>query len=161
MDAKLSKAFNEQIKNELYSAYLYLSMAAYCDASNLPGCAHWMKKQAKEETAHAMKLYDFMADVGERVVLAAIPQPPAEFSSLADVFKQTLDHERKVTGLINALYSLAQKSNDNAAAIYLQWFVSEQVEEEKNAVNILAMLKLLKQDSAQVLLLDRELGKRE
>ncbi|MBI4845494.1 MAG: ferritin [Candidatus Omnitrophica bacterium] len=161
MDKKLAKAMNEQVKNELYSAYLYLAMAAYCDYQNLPGFAHWMKTQAKEEQSHAMKIYGFLNNVGERVVMEAIAKPPAEFDSPADVFKKTLEHEKKVTALINDLYNLAQKVQDNAAAIFLQWFVTEQVEEEKNAADILAVLKVIKADSGQLILLDKELGKRE
>ncbi|MFC1703765.1 ferritin [Candidatus Omnitrophota bacterium] len=160
MDKKLVKAFNEQIKNELYSAYLYLSMAAYCDSINLPGCAHWMKLQAGEEEGHAMKMFDFLSDRGDRVKLQAIPQPPEEFSSAKGVFEETLKHEKKVTALINKLYELANDVEDNAASIFLQWFVTEQVEEEKNASDILAQLKVVKADAPSMLMLDNVLAKR-
>jgi len=161
MDTKLAKAFNEQIKNELYSAYLYLSMAAYCESINLSGFGNWMKHQAEEEVSHAMKLFEFLNGTGEKVTLAAIPQPPVKFSSAADIFKQTLEHEQKVTKMINKLYNQAQKTGDNAAAIFLQWFVNEQVEEEKTASEILAKLKMIKPDSGQIIMLDSMLGKRE
>ncbi|MBM3254900.1 MAG: ferritin [Candidatus Omnitrophica bacterium] len=161
MDKKLEKAFNEQIKNELYSAYLYLAMAAYCESKNLAGFAHWLKVQAKEEQSHAMKLFDFLIDRGVRVVLQAIAQPPLDFSSAADVFEKTLEHEKKVTALIDKLYMLSRELKDNPAAIFLQWFVSEQVEEEKNAAQILDTIKVIKPDSAALIMLDRELAKRE
>ncbi|MEI6631143.1 MAG: ferritin [bacterium] len=161
MDKKLEKAFNEQIKNELYSAYLYLAMAAYCESKNLAGFAHWLKVQAKEEQGHAMKMFDFLIDRGVRVNLQAIAQPPLDFSSPADVFEQTLGHEKKVTALIDKLYMLSRELKDNSAAIFMQWFVSEQVEEEKNATQILDTIKVIKPDSAALIMLDRELAKRE
>lgn len=161
MNKKLQDALNEQIKNELYSAYLYLSMAAYCESENLPGFAHWMKVQAKEETGHGMKIFEFLTDRGVRVVLQAIPQPKADFASPQDVFEKTLEHEQKVTGLINQLYETAEETKDNTAQVFLHWFISEQVEEEKNATHILEMLKAVKPKSAGMIMLDKELGKRE
>jgi len=160
MDKKLANAFNEQIKNEIASSYLYLSMAAYFESINLGGCGHWMKIQAKEELTHAMKLYDFLNDVGEKVELGAIPKPQTSFASPLDAFKKTLEHEKKVTSMINKLYTLAQKTGDNAAAICLQWFVTEQVEEEKSATEIVEMLKMIKTDSGQMIMIDRGLAKR-
>jgi ferritin len=161
MEKKLQQAFNDQIKNELYSAYLYLSMAAYCESKNLPGFSHWMKVQYKEEVSHAMKMFDFLVDRAERVVLQAIGQPPTNFVSAQDVFEKTLEHEQKVTGLIHGLSDLAKKINDQPAIVFLQWFISEQVEEEKNATAILDTLKVIKPDSAALIMLDRELAKRE
>lgn len=161
MNKKLQEAFNEQIKNELYSAYLYLSMAAYAESVNLSGLSHWMKVQVKEEETHAMKMFDFLADRGVRVILQAIPQPTSKFSSVKEVFEKTLEHEQKVTGLINDLYNLANKVGDNAASIFLQWFVTEQVEEEKSATAILEQLKIVKPESPAMLMLDSQLGKRE
>jgi len=160
MDKKLQDAINEQIKNELYSAYLYLAMAAYFESENLGGFATWMKLQAKEEQEHAMKFFDFMNDRGARVVLKKIDQPPVDFSSPKDIFKMVLEHEKKVTSLINKLYALANKLNDTAASVFLQWYVTEQVEEEKNATSILEKLKIVKPDSAAMLMLDKQLGKR-
>jgi len=160
MNKSLAKAFNEQVKNEIYSGYIYLAMAQYFEGVNLPGCAHWMRKQTKEEVGHAMKLIGYLNDVGETVELAAIGKPPANYKSPLDAFKKTLEHEKKVTGLINKLYNLAQKVGDNAAAICLQWFVTEQIEEEKSATDILEMLKRVKPDSGQIIMLDQALAKR-
>ena len=161
MDKKLQKAFNDQIKNELYSAYIYLAMAAYFEAKNLPGFAHWMKVQYKEEVSHAMKLFEFLNDRGVRVLLQAIPQPVSEYSSVLDVFEETLKHEKKVTGLTDALYELAKEVNDSASSVFLQWFISEQVEEEKNATQIIETLKIAKPEGPALIMLDRELSKRE
>ena len=138
----MQDAINEQIKNELYSAYLYPSMSAYCESINLPGFAHWMRVQHGEETGHAMKFYDYVFDRGGRVVLQAIEKPPVEYKSVQDVFKETLEHERKVTAMIYNLCSLAAKENDYATTEMLQWFVKEQVEEEKSAAQIIEQLKL-------------------
>ena len=161
MDKKLQEALNEQIKNELYSAYMYLSMAAYAESAGLDGLSHWMKLQVKEEENHAMKIFDFLADRGEKIVLQAISQPPVKFSSPQEVFEKTLEHEKKVTGLINDLYNLANKVGDNATSIFLQWFVTEQVEEEKSASAILEKMKIVKADTPSMLMLDKQLGKRE
>ncbi len=161
MDKKLQDALNNQLKNELYSAYLYLSMAAFFESRNLPGFSNWMKVQAKEESEHAMKFFDFLNDTGGRVILQEIPQPPADFSSAQEVFEETLEHEEKVTNLLNQLYELSIEVNDNAATIFLQWFITEQIDEEKNATLILETLKLIKPDSAALVMLDRELAKRQ
>jgi ferritin len=156
----IQDAMNEQIKNELYSAYLYLSMSAYCEAANLSGFAHWMRLQAQEEEIHAMKFFDFIHERGGRVVLQAIDQPPAEFQSPLDVFKETLEHEQKVTALINNLYTLAVQEKDYASQAFLQWFVTEQVEEEASASQVLETLKMIGDQSHALLMLDRELGGR-
>jgi ferritin len=161
MDKKLVKAFNEQIKNELYSSYLYLSMAAYCENKNLPGFAHWMKVQAKEENTHGMKMFDFLVDRGEKVILEAIDQPPAEFASAEEIFSKVLGHEKKVTGLVNKLYALSKEVDDNASSVFLHWFIDEQVEEEKNATQILGTIKMIKGEAVPLIMLDRELAKRE
>ena len=161
MDKKLQKAFNDQIKNEFYSAYLYLSMAAYFEAHNLAGFAHWMKVQFKEEQAHGMKMFEFLNDRSVRVVLQAIPQPSFDFSSPLEIFEETLKHEKKVTGLINDLLTIAREIKDTAAEVFLQWFISEQVEEEKNATVIIDTLKAIKTEGPALIMLDRELAKRE
>ena len=161
MDKQLVQAMNDQIKNEWYSAYLYLSMAAYFESKNLEGFAHWMDVQAKEEYAHGKKFYDFLHDRGERVVLKAIDQPPSDFASPLDVFEKALAHEQHVTSLINNLYDMAQKTKDNPSLVFLQWFITEQVEEEKNASQIVDRLKLLKPDTAALFMLDAVLAKRE
>lgn len=160
MNRKLEKVINEQITKEFYSAYLYLSMAAYFEAKNLPGLSHWMKMQSQEEMLHGMKLFTFLNDRGCRVILDAIEKPPTDFSSIKEVFEQTLEHEQKVTESINNLYSIAQAVNDNASVMFLQWFITEQVEEEKNASDILAKLEFIKEDSIGILMLDKELAVR-
>ena len=153
-------AINEQIKNELYSAYLYLSMSAHFEANNLPGFARWMRLQAQEEQGHALKFFDYMYDRGGVVKLQAIDQPPAEWKSSLALFEQVLEHEQLVTGMIHRLYELAAKENDYAAEIMLQWFVTEQVEEEKNAAQIIDTLRLIDAHGTAVLMLDKQLGKR-
>ncbi|HET7481204.1 MAG TPA: ferritin [Rubrobacteraceae bacterium] len=153
-------AMNEQIKNELFSAYQYLSMAAYCESANLPGFAAWMRAQAREEMEHAMKFYDFILDRNGRVVLRAIEEPVVEFGSPLEVFERALEHERKVTAMINDLYGLSVKENDYASQTFLQWFVTEQVEEEKNAGDVVETLKMVGDRSEALFLLDRELGQR-
>jgi ferritin len=161
MEKKLQKAFNDQIKNELYSAHIYLAMAAYFEAKSLPGFAHWMKVQYKEEVSHAMKLFEFLNDRGARILLQAIAQPVLEYTSTLEVFEETLKHEKKVTGLINALYGLAKQVDDNASSVFLQWFISEQVEEQKDAAYIIETLKMIKPEGPALIMLDRELAKRE
>ena len=156
----VQEAMNEQIKNEFYSAYQYLSMAAYCESVNLPGFARWMRMQAREEVEHAMKLYDFILDRGGRVLLQAMDQPVADFGSPLEVFEQALEHEQRVTAMINGLYGLAVKENDYASQTFLQWFVTEQVEEEKNAGDVVETLKMIGDKSEALFLLDRELGGR-
>jgi ferritin len=156
----LQDKINEQIKNELYSAYLYLSMSAYFDGMNLPGFAHWMQVQSQEEASHAMKFFNHLMERGARVVLQAIDQPPSEFKSVLDAFQQALAHEQKVTALINDLYALAIRENDYPAQVELQWFISEQVEEEKNAGDIVGTLKLIGEHGASLIMLDRQLGAR-
>ena len=154
-------AMNEQIKNEFFSAYQYLSMAAYCESENLPGFAHWMRMQAREETEHAMKFYNFVLDRNGRVVLRGIEEPVVDFGSPLEVFEQALEHEQKVTAMINDLYGLAAAENDYASQTFLQWFVTEQVEEEKNAGDVVDTLKMVGDKSEALFLLDRELGQRQ
>jgi len=153
-------AMNEQIKNELFSAYQYLSMAAYCESENLPGFAQWMRAQSREETEHAMKFYDFILDRNGRVVLHGIDGPVVEFGSPLEVSERALEHEKKVTAMINDLYGLAVRENDYASQTFLQWFVTEQVEEEKNAGDVVETLKMVGDKSEALFLLDRELGQR-
>jgi len=160
LDKTVQDAMNEQIKNELYSAYQYLSVAAFCESANLPGFAHWMRTQAREETEHAMKFYDFILDRNGRVVLQAIEGPVVEFDSALEVFERALEHEQKVTAMINDLYGLAAKENDYASQAFLQWFVTEQVEEEKNAGDVVETLRMIGDKSEALFLLDRELALR-
>jgi len=161
LSKKMQDAMNDQIQIELGSAYVYLSMAAYCEANNLPGFANWMQMQFQEELDHAMKFFVFVNDRGGRVLLQAIEQPPAEFASPTDVFEQTLAHEQMVTASINALYKLAVEEGDYASQNFLNWFVTEQVEEEKSASEVLDTLKMIGDQGHALLMLDRELGQRQ
>ena len=157
---KVQEAMNEQIKNELYSAYIYLSMAAHFEAVNLSGFAHWMRMQSNEEVEHAMKFFDFINERGGRVELRAIEQPPVEWGSPLSIFETALGHEQKVTGMINNIYEIAVADKDYASQIMLQWFIDEQVEEEKSAGEIVETLKMFGERDTVVLLLDRQLGER-
>ncbi len=160
LSISVQDSINEQIKNELYSAYLYLSMSAYCASINLPGFAHWTRLQSQEEVAHALKLFDFVIDRGGRGMLQAIDRPPVEFKSVTDVAEQTLAHEQKVSGMIQSLYETAIKENDYASQVELQWFITEQVEEERSAEEIVQQLKMLGDQGPSLFLLDRELADR-
>ena len=158
---KLQSALNEQIKHELYSAYLYLAMSAHFESKSLPGFAKWMRKQFEEEMEHAMKIYDFIHDCGGTVKLQAIEQPPAEFGTPLEAFQQALEHEKFITDRINELYKLALSENDYPTQIMLQWFIEEQVEEEKTASDIVEQLKLTENHGPAILMMDHRLGKRE
>jgi len=156
----MQDAMNEQINKELFSAYLYLSMAAYFEDKNLPGFGHWMRVQADEEREHAMKFYDFILERGGKVLLKAIDAPKTEWTSSLEVAEEVAAHEAKVTASIYALYELALKEKDYPAQVMLQWFINEQVEEEKNAAEIVANLKLIEERGTAVLMLDHRLAKR-
>jgi ferritin len=160
LSEKLESAINDQIQRELASAYIYLSMAAYFEANTLPGFANWMRIQFHEEQAHAFKFFDFVYDRGGTVELQPIEGPPVEFKSPVEVFEITLGHEQKVTGHINDLYTLALEERDYPSQVMLQWFIDEQVEEEKNAGDILDQLKMIEGNAHALLMLDRELGSR-
>jgi len=157
----VTDALNEQIKHEFYSAYVYLSMSSYFESINLLGFAKWMRTQAREEVTHGMKLFDFVNDRGGRVVLQPIDGPPTEFASPLAVFEQSLKHEQAVTGMINKLYQVAQQANDFATQVALQWFITEQVEEENTADVIVEQLKMIGNDRSALLILDREMGARQ
>ena len=156
----MQDAMNEQINKELYSSYLYLSMAAYFEDKNLMGFAHWMRLQADEEREHGMKFYDFILDRGGRVYLKGIDGPGTDWKSNLEVAEEVAAHEAKVTKSINDLYELALKENDYASQVMLQWFISEQVEEEKNAGELVAKLKMIEDKGTAVLMLDHRLSKR-
>ena len=157
----MQDAMNEQINKELFSSYLYLSMAAYFEDKNLPGFSRWMRMQADEEREHAMKFYDFILETGGRVQLKAIEAPKTEWKSALEVAEEVAAHEAKVTASIYALYELALKEKDYPAQMMLQWFISEQVEEEKNAAEIVANLKLIEERGTAILMLDHRLAKRK
>jgi ferritin len=156
----MQDAINEQINKELYSSYLYLSMAAFFENKNLTGFAHWMLIQEGEEREHAMKFYDFLLGRGGQVSLKVIDAPPATWKSDLELFKEVAAHEGKVTGLINALYELALKEKDYPAQVLLQWYINEQVEEEKNAAEIVSSLEMIERHETAVLQLDHQLSKR-
>lgn len=157
----MQDAMNEQINKELFSSYLYLSMAAYFEDKNLPGFANWMRLQADEEREHAMKFYNFILERGGRVLLKAIDAPKTDWTSNLEVVEEVAAHEAKVTASIYALYELALKEKDYPAQVMLQWFISEQVEEEKNAAEIVASLKMIEARETAVLQLDHRLSKRK
>ena len=156
----MQDAINEQINKELYSSYLYLSMAAYFENQNLPGFARWMHVQEGEEREHAMKLYEFLVDRGGRVVLKPIAAPESEWKGSLELFKQVAAHEAAVTASVHNLYEVALKEKDYPAQAMLQWFITEQVEEEKNAAEIVAQLEMVEARGTAVLMLDKQLGKR-
>jgi len=160
LNPKMEKALNEQINAELYSAYLYLSMAAYFEDLNLKGFGNWMKVQNLEETFHAMKLYGFIIDRGGKVKLQALKGPKTAWKSPLDAFQDTLKHEQLVTSLINDLVYLAVELKDRASEGFLQWYVAEQVEEEAAANGIIQQLKLVGDNGAALIMLDREFGAR-
>jgi ferritin len=161
LNKKVQDALNEQVNAELYSSYLYLAMSAHFEAANLRGFAHWMRVQAKEEQGHAMKLYDHIVDRRGRVTLKPIDAPKGEWASPLAAFEDTLAHERKVTGLINGLLKLANEHKDAATAVFLQWFITEQIDEEANADEIVQKLKLVGDSPAPLFMLDSVLGQRK
>ncbi len=161
LSSTLEVAFNDQLGAELYSSHLYLAMSAYCESANQPGAARWFRLQAAEEREHAMKFFGYVVDRGGRVALGPIAGPPAEFASLLDAFQRALQAEREVTARINRLYGAAVGEADYAAQAFLQWFVQEQVEEEKQAGDVVEMLAVADDVPASLFMLDRELGSRQ
>jgi ferritin len=157
---KIQKGINDQIKAEFDSFYIYLAMAAYCEALNFKGFASWFRKQAEEEKGHAFRLYDYLVDRGGRVMLRGLDTPQAEFQSMQDCFQQTLDHERYVTNRINQIYEMAVDEKDFATQEMLNWFVKEQVEEEAAATEILERIKMVEGRAGSLIYLDRHAGKR-
>jgi ferritin len=158
---KMQDALNKQLNAELYSAYLYLSMAAYFDSLNLEGMSHWMRVQAKEEEGHALRFFDYLSDQRGRIKLAAVAAPAVEWSSPLAAWQAAYEHEQKVTGMIADLVKTAKEAADTATAVFLQWFVTEQVEEEKQADEVVQKLKMVKESPHGLLMLDGMLGKRE
>ena len=156
----MQSALNKQVNAELYSAYLYLSMSAWFQTLNLAGCANWMRVQAAEETVHALKFYDFVNERGGTVELAAIDGPHTTWESPLAAFQAVYEHEQKVTGLINKLVDQALAESDHAANIFLQWFVTEQVEEEASANDLVRKLELIRGEANGLFMLDRELAAR-
>lgn len=157
---KMIKALNGQVNNEMYSAYLYMAMSTHSNHMGLKGFANWFMIQYHEEMFHAMKLYEYIARQGGRPVLNAIKEPPAQFDSAIDMFEKTLIHEQFITGCINDLMELAIAEKDHATQIFLQWYVTEQVEEEENDHDIIARLKLTNNSPQGLMMLDRDLAGR-
>ena len=157
---KIQDALNAQITLEQYSAQLYLAMSAHCEGRSFRGFAHWLRVQAHEETKHAMKLVEFVVDRGGRLALAAIAAPPSEFGGITQVFEQILEHEKGITGRINALFELSRAEKDYASEIALQWYVTEQIEEESNVGQILDQLKAVGEQGGGIWYLDSKMGKR-
>lgn len=153
-------ALNEQMAKEFYAAHLYLSMAAYFDDAGLPGFAKWMLLQHDEEQAHAMRLYNYILHSGGRVILQGVDKPPTDFESPMSVMEQSLKHEQEVTKSIRNLYELAQQEKDYPAQLELQWFINEQLEEEKTFEDIIARIKLGGEKGPGLLIIDSELGQR-
>ena len=160
MSESVSTAYNDQIHLEFESNYAYLQMAAYFNAHNLQGFSNWMRAQAAEEQMHALKFIDFVLDRGGNVRLQPIAAPRGEFSSPLEVFEASLEHERKVTAAIHQLYTHAVAESDYASVPLLQWFISEQVEEESTVGQIVEQLRMVGDNATALLMLDRELGAR-
>jgi ferritin len=157
---KMLKALNDQINAEMFSSYLYLSMESYFQSISLTGFAAWMRAQVQEEMMHAMKFYDFVNERGGKVTLEAIAKPESVWASPLDAFEAILKHEQHVTSLINDLVDLAIAEKDHATNNFLQWFVSEQVEEEASVGGIVEKLRLIKDNPSGLFMMDNELGKR-
>lgn len=158
---KMEKALNEQIKEEFFSASYYLSISAWASSQDYNGSASFFMIQAQEEVSHAMKMFNFLFDVEGKATVPGLDQPPADFDSLEDAFEKTLKHEKYITGRIHKLVALAREENDYATENFLQWFVTEQVEEEANMNKVLAQIKMIGGDARGIFMLDRELGQRQ
>ncbi|MCD6376521.1 MAG: ferritin [Caldisericaceae bacterium] len=156
----LEKALNDQITHEFYSEYLYLAMASYCDSIDLGGFANWFISQAEEEHQHAMKLFKYVQDREGHVELGAIEKPEHNYNDITDLFEKVLQHEQKVTQSINDIYEMAVKEKDYPTQVELEWFIKEQVEEEKQVSDILKQLKWVKDNPALLFMLDQKLGER-
>ena len=157
---KMEKALNEQINKEMYSAYLYMAMSTYSDTVGLKGIANWFMVQYHEEMLHAMKIYEYVMRTGGKVKLAAIQAPPSDFGTPLNLFKKTLEHERFITKSINDLVNLAIAEKDHASNIFLQWYITEQIEEEENDNDIIAQLELVGSGKEGIFMVDKELGTR-
>ena len=160
LSEKMQKAIKDQINAEVYSSYLYISMAAWCDARQLTGFAHWMKIQTQEEMTHVVKFYNYVNERGGAVTLTAIDGPPTKWDSPLAMMEAVLAHEQKVTGLINGLMDVAMDERDHASMSFLQWFIDEQVEEEASVADVIGKLKMIDQAQGGLYMLDKELAAR-
>jgi ferritin len=156
----MQDALATHVNQEFFSSYLYLSMSLYCERVSLPGFGEWMRIQSSEEHAHALKMLDHVLDRGGTISLLAIEKPAADFKSVQDVFERTVAHEKKVTANIHSLYALALKEQDFASMEMLQWFIKEQVEEEKNTSLIFEQLRMVGDKGSSLVMLDHRMGKR-
>ena len=157
---RMQEALNRHVQQETFSSYLYLAMSAWCEAKAWKGFARWLRVQADEELAHAKKSLDFLLARGGEAKLGAIEAPPSSWASINDVFEKVLEHERKVTAFVSDLHGVAEAEKDKAAAIFLQWFIAEQVEEEARASEILDKLRMVGDRPGAALYLDKKYGKR-
>lgn len=157
---KMQDALNEQVNKEFYSAYLYLAMSAYCDTIGLPGFSNWMRQQYEEEILHVTRMYDYILDQGGQIHLKQIQEPAQEFGTPLEIFEETLKHEQFVTGCINELMKQAVDESDYATQTFLQWYVTEQVEEEANVNDILAPLRMVGDDKGGLMMIDQNLATR-
>lgn len=160
INERVQNALNTQINLEQYSAQLYLAMSAHCDRKSFRGFSHWLRVQAQEETAHALKLVDFVLDRGGKLELKPIAAPPADFGTITQVFERILEHEKSITASISSLFELSRTEKDYASEITLQWYVTEQVEEEANVGQILDQLRAVGEQGGGIWYLDSKLGKR-
>jgi ferritin len=161
INKKIQDAINRQVNLEQYSAQLYRAMSAHCQGKSFRGFAHWLNVQAQEETAHAMKLVTFLLDRGGRLELGPIAAPPVEFGTVTQVFERILEHEKSITTSIAALFELSRAEKDYASEITLQWYVTEQVEEEANVGQIVDQLHAVGEQGGGIWYLDSKMGKRE
>ena len=160
LSESLTKALNDQINAEYYSAYLYLSMSSFADGAALKGTSNWLFVQAQEEMAHGIHIYQYLLDRGAVPSFAAIAAPPASFTGIEDIFTQVLAHEEKVSQGLNAIATLAMQENDHACYQFIMWYVNEQVEEEASATDIIGKLTMIDGDKRALLTLDTELAAR-
>ncbi len=160
LSKRMEEALNAQVNREMYSAFLYMAMSSHSNGIGLKGFANWFMVQYHEEMLHAMKMFEYIQRTGGTAKLKAIDEPPSEWASALDMFEQTYEHEKKVTAWINELMEIAIEEKDHASQIFIQWYVTEQVEEEENDTDIIAQLNLIKDDTQGLMLLDRELAGR-
>jgi ferritin len=158
---KMEKALNGQINKEFYSAYLYLAMSAYCNKNNMRGCEHWFRMQYDEEVVHMTKMFDYLMQHGGEARLIKIDEPANEFTSLLGAFEASLKHEQFITKSINDLLDVAVEEKDHATQVFLQWFITEQVEEESNVKEIVQRLKMAGDNGAALMMIDDKLGQRQ
>lgn len=157
---RMEDALNEQLNKEFYSAYMYLAMSAYCNTLGLLGFAHWMRMQYEEENLHVTKMYDYMLNQGGEVHLKMIEEPSKEYGTPLEIFQKTLEHEQFVTQSIHQLMGMAMEERDYATQAFLQWYVTEQVEEESNVQDVLNPLRMVGEDKGGLMMIDQKLGGR-